>query len=125
MVQIQTKTDVDDFLRGANFMSASGGGDPAVEREQLYEDVADGLEIGWTPLENFAPDDHLFSVCYSGSIAPESFDPDQPVRVLNYGHSPHVYRVFFTIDETAKVVRGVHIRRGARERAAPGDLTRE
>ncbi len=58
-------------------------------------------------------------------IAPESFDPDQPVRVLNYGHSPHVYRVFFTIDETAKVVRVVHIRRGARERAAPGDLTRE
>ena len=22
-------------------------------------------------------------------IAPESFDPDQPVRVLNYGRSPH------------------------------------
>jgi len=29
-------------------------------------------------------------------IAPERFDPDQPVRVLNYGRSPHVYRVFFT-----------------------------
>lgn len=32
-------------------------------------------------------------------IAPESFDTDQPVRVVNYGGSPHVYRVFFTIDE--------------------------
>jgi plasmid stabilization system protein ParE len=34
-------------------------------------------------------------------IAPESFDPDQPVRVFNYGRSRHVYRVFFTVDETA------------------------
>jgi toxin ParE1/3/4 len=55
-------------------------------------------------------------------IAPERFDPDQPVRVLNYGRSPHVYRVFFTVDENAKVVRVVHIRRGVRERPAPGDL---
>jgi len=55
-------------------------------------------------------------------IAPERFDPDQPVRVLNYGRSPHVYRVFFTVDESPKVVRVVHIRRGARERPAPGDL---
>jgi plasmid stabilization system protein ParE len=58
-------------------------------------------------------------------IAPESFDPDQPVRVLNYGRRPHVYRVFFTIDETAKVVRVVHIRRGARQRPAPGELKGE
>jgi plasmid stabilization system protein ParE len=55
-------------------------------------------------------------------IAPESFDPEHPVRVLNYGRSPHVYRVFFTIDETAKFVRVVHIRRGARQRPAPSEL---
>ena len=58
-------------------------------------------------------------------IAPESFDPDQPVRVFNYGRSLHVYRVFFTIDETAKVVRVVHIRRGARQRPAPAELRGE
>ena len=52
-------------------------------------------------------------------IASESFDPDQPIRVLNYGRSPHVYRVFFTIDEAAKLVRVLHIRRGARERPSP------
>ena len=28
-------------------------------------------------------------------IAPESFDPDQPIRVLNYGRSRHVHGVFF------------------------------
>ena len=58
-------------------------------------------------------------------IAPESFDPDQPVRVFNYGRSRHVYREFFTIDETAKSVRVVHIRRGARQRPAPGELKGE
>ena len=55
-------------------------------------------------------------------IAPESFDPNQPVRVLNYGRSLHVYRVFFTVDENANVVRIVHIRRGARQRPASGEL---
>lgn len=47
-------------------------------------------------------------------IAPESFDPDHPVRVLHYGRSPHVYRVFFTVDDDAKAVRVLHVRHGAR-----------
>jgi plasmid stabilization system protein ParE len=58
-------------------------------------------------------------------IAPESLDPDQPVRVFNYGRSPRVYRVFFTIDEAAKVVRVAHIRRRARQKPAPGELKGE
>jgi plasmid stabilization system protein ParE len=58
-------------------------------------------------------------------IARESFDPPQPIRVLNYGRSSHVYRVFFTIDETAKIVRVVHIRRGARQKPVPGELKGE
>ncbi len=55
-------------------------------------------------------------------IAPESFDADQPVRVLNYGRSPHVYRAFFTVDESAAIVRVVHIRRVGRQRPAPSEL---
>lgn len=86
MGQIQTQTDADDFLRGANFMSASGGGDPAVERRQLHEDVHDGLDIGWVPLDSLGTDEMLFSVCYSGSIAPESFDdPEQRANALGGG----------------------------------------
>jgi plasmid stabilization system protein ParE len=46
-------------------------------------------------------------------VAPENFDPDHPVRVLSYGRRPHVYRIFFIVDHTAKVVRVVHVRRGA------------
>src|SRR5262245_22982918 len=84
--QITTGTDADDFLRGANFMSASGGGDPVVERGQLHEDVRDGLDIGWRPLEDLQPDEILFSVCYSGSIAPESFDdPEERAQALGGG----------------------------------------
>ena len=66
---VNTATDVEDFLRGANFLSASGGGDPAVEREDLLSDVEDGLDIGWVPLDQFDDDDVLFCACYSGSIA--------------------------------------------------------
>ena len=48
-------------------------------------------------------------------VAPESFDPDHPVRVLIYGRKPHAYRVFFTVDDSARLVRVVHVRRGARK----------
>ena len=55
-------------------------------------------------------------------IAPESFDPGRPVRVLIYGRKPHAYRIFFTIDDDAEVVRVVHVRRGARKPSLPGEL---
>ena len=37
--------------------------------------------------------------------APESIDPDHPVRVLSYGRKPHGYRVFFTVDDDTSLVR--------------------
>lgn len=58
-------------------------------------------------------------------VAPESIDPDHPVRVLSYGRKPHVYRVFFTADDQTNVVRVVHVRRGARRRLAAEELTAE
>jgi plasmid stabilization system protein ParE len=75
-----------------------------------------GLEQAILSLE------HLPKRC---RIAAESLDQDQPVRVLNYGRSPNVYRLFFTVDERAKVVRVVHVRRGARQRPAPVELESE
>lgn len=55
-------------------------------------------------------------------IAPESLDPEMPVRVLHYGRKPHVYRIFFTMDAKAKVVHVVHVRRGARQPATDAEL---
>ena len=55
-------------------------------------------------------------------VAPESFDPNRPVRVLLYGRKPHAYRIFFTIDNDADIVRVVHVRRGARQRPLAEEL---
>lgn len=55
-------------------------------------------------------------------VAPESIDPEQPIRVLSYGRRPHVFRVFFTVDDAAKVVRVLHTRRGARRAPVPEEL---
>jgi mRNA-degrading endonuclease RelE of RelBE toxin-antitoxin system len=55
-------------------------------------------------------------------IAPESIDPNQSIRVLSYGRKPYVYRVFFTVDDTARIVRVVHIRRAARKTPVPDEL---
>ena len=86
MGQVNTAADVEDFLRGANFLSASGGGDPAVERVHLLGDVESGLDIGWTALEHFDDDAMLLCSCYSGSIAPESFDdPSERAERLGGG----------------------------------------
>ena len=58
-------------------------------------------------------------------VAPESFDPDRPVRVLTYGRRPHAYRIFFTVDDDSEIVRVLHIRRGARRSPIADDLTAE
>ena len=55
-------------------------------------------------------------------MAPENVDPESPVRVLHYGRTPHIYRVFFLIDDPAETVLVVHIRRGARPPATDGEL---
>lgn len=49
-------------------------------------------------------------------VASENIDTDHPVRLLSYGRKPHTYRVFFTVDDDADVVRVLHVRRGARQR---------
>lgn len=52
----------------------------------------------------------------------EVYLSNQPVRVLRYGRKPHVYRLFFTVDDTARVVRVVHVRHGARKAPVPDEL---
>src|SRR5262249_2628775 len=55
-------------------------------------------------------------------VAPASVDPAPPVRVLSFGRKPHWYRIFFTVDDDAEIVRVLHVRRGARRRPMAGEL---
>jgi hypothetical protein len=41
---------------------------------------------------------------------------------MSYGRKPYVDRVFFTADDTARLVRVVHVRRGARKPPLPDEL---
>ena len=58
-------------------------------------------------------------------VAAESSDRHRPVRVLSFGRKPHVYRVFFTVDDSQQVVHVVHVRRGARRPATHEELKGE
>ncbi len=111
MGQIKTRTDADDFLRGANFLSASGGGDPVVEREQLHADVDAGLDVGWVDLAGFGDDDLIACCCYSGSIAPESFeDPAERAAALGGAQihdRPFVQAAELLAEHLGRPIRGL------------------
>jgi DUF917 family protein len=84
MTRLRDRTDVEDFLRGANFLSASGGGDPAEQRELLHEDLDRGLDLGWQPVD---PRSGALTctACFSGSIAPEVFEDSPQAAALAPG----------------------------------------
>lgn len=84
MTGLQDNVAVDDFLRGANFMSASGGGDPVAQRKLLYDDLDRGLEVGWSPIDPDS-DELVCTACFSGSIAPETFEDSPEGRALAPG----------------------------------------
>jgi DUF917 family protein len=71
---VVTRQDVEDFARGTDFLSASGGGAPVESTEQMLDDVERGVALNWVDLDSIADDDLVVSTFYSGSIAPESFD---------------------------------------------------
>ncbi len=74
MPGLSTATDIEDFLRGTNFLSASGGGDPVVQRGLLLDDLARGLPLAWQPIADLPDDALVCTACFSGSIAPEVFE---------------------------------------------------
>jgi uncharacterized protein len=84
MTMLDDHVAVDDFLRGADFLSASGGGDPAHQRELLRDDLARGLRLGWSPIDP-GGDGLLCTACFSGSIAPEALRGAAPPEGLAPG----------------------------------------
>ncbi len=92
MPGLTSPIDVEDFLRGTNFLSASGGGEPTVQRGLLLDDLARGLPLAWQPITDLPDDALVCTACFSGSIAPEVFEaspeadriagPDRIVRPM-------------------------------------------
>jgi uncharacterized protein len=74
MTRLNDATDIEDFLRGTNFLSASGGGEPTEQRGLLLDDLARGVPLDWSPIEDLADDALVCTACFSGSIAPEVFE---------------------------------------------------
>ena len=67
--------DIEDFGRGTDFLSASGGGAPLEAMTLLRDDLDRGLSVGWIDLSTIADDALVVSTFFSGTIAPESWDP--------------------------------------------------
>jgi DUF917 family protein len=82
MTAISNETELDDFLRGTNFFSASGGGVPDVQRELLLDDMARGVKLSWTPLDEMDADALICTACFSGSIAPETFEASSEADLI-------------------------------------------
>lgn len=49
---------------------------------------------------------------------------DKKLRHLLYGKKPHVYRIIYRVLEKIKTVEVLHIRHGAMDRFAPGEVKR-
>ena len=65
--------DIEDFTRGTDFMSASGGGPTTEARGFLGELIAEGKAVGWCDLAAL-PDDALVASCFfTGSVAPTRY----------------------------------------------------
>lgn len=82
MTRLTSTTDVDDFLRGANFLSASGGGEPTIQRRLLLDDLERGVALGWTALDELPADALVCTACFSGSIAPEVFEQSAEAEAI-------------------------------------------
>jgi DUF917 family protein len=77
---LKTRQDIDDFTRGTDFLSASGGGPTTEARGFLAELLDADREIGWCRLEEIGDDARVCSTFFSGSVAPSRYDRSGPER---------------------------------------------
>jgi uncharacterized protein len=75
-----TESDVRDFARGTDFLSASGGGAPDGPIRLLLDDLERGVEVSWTDLSSLSDDALVVSAFFSGSVAPDSYDTQEAER---------------------------------------------
>jgi DUF917 family protein len=71
-VELTTKQEIEDFVRGTTFYGTGGGGNPQRGLELLYKDLRDGKKIGWRDIKDI--ENEGWSACpfLMGTIAPET-----------------------------------------------------
>ncbi len=71
-VELKTKTEIEDFVRGTTFFGTGGGGNPQKGLELLYRDLEEGRKISFKDIKEI--DDAGWSACpfLMGTIAPET-----------------------------------------------------
>jgi DUF917 family protein len=74
---LKSAQDIRDFTRGTDFLSASGGGAPDETIKLLEDDLKRRLELSWFDIGDLADDASVVCTFFSGSIAPESFSPEE------------------------------------------------
>ena len=71
--RLQSLLDIEDFTRGTDILSGSGG--PTREaRARLRESLEAGLTLGWQDLDALADTARVVCTFFSGSIAPGRYD---------------------------------------------------
>ncbi len=110
MSGIRGENDLEDFLRGTNFLSASGGGEPSVQRTLLQDDMKRGLTLDWTAIDDLDPEALICTACFSGSIAPEVFEASPEADLIAGGERlerPMVESIRALEEELGKPIAGV------------------
>jgi len=88
MAKLETKQDVEDFVRGATFLGTGGGGLPKQGKKWLMEDIEEGT-IELEELESIGDDEWFVCPFLMGSIAPESEEVKEKKKKL--GLTEEVY----------------------------------
>ena len=69
---LETKQEIEDFVRGCTFYGTGGGGLPENGIESLVNEMDGGRQIGWVDVDDIP--DNVLTVCpfLMGSIAPHT-----------------------------------------------------
>ncbi|HIH96557.1 MAG TPA: DUF917 family protein [Thermoplasmata archaeon] len=82
MVELETKQDVEDFVRGCTFLGTGGGGHPREGRKWLMEDLEKGMKVKFHDVDSISDEGWVVCPFLMGSIAPETEETKQKKRIL-------------------------------------------
>lgn len=79
---LTTRQDCEDFVRGLTFLGTGGGGAPERGLKLLLERLDAGVRLGWTSVEDLAPDRWTATVAGLGGRPPKEGPPARELEQL-------------------------------------------